>query len=130
MIRLGRTWPRRSPLMDYLLSRYLESDGIQRLDAIAKRLDPAQCRALAIALEAIEKHREPLEAVMERDLMWLSHPFPWRGAVFYRVLSPMDDLPERMVNCYRYYREDQYRMLSLISTLRVLGGAQGRRRWE
>lgn len=119
MMRVGKAMALGGTLFDSLNGRHLEATGITLLNAIADQLDQTQCRTIASDLETIEEGCEQVETIIKRDAVWMSYPFSWRGAVFFRVLSATDNLPESTMNVYPIFRDHRAAMHSLTVRLRA-----------
>ncbi len=80
-IQLGTAVSQGGLLIDSLVGIAIESLGATPLQRLVPALDARQCREVIAVIEAGESRREPVEAVLARERVWMDQTYGLKGRI-------------------------------------------------
>ena len=79
VIQFGNAISQGGLLIDALVGAAVQSIGATPLERLVPKLDAKQCREIAAALEACERRRESVGAILAQERAWADRTFGWKA---------------------------------------------------
>lgn len=90
-MQLGQAVCRDGLLVDVLIGIVVEGMGHQSLYQVLAEQNGDECREIIAALIEIDRHREPIAAVLRRERIWSERAYGWLGHLYFEFVETDTD---------------------------------------